>query len=121
MVWFPPLLVVIDACGGGQEAAEDGDAAGTTDRGGTVGVCERGAAGSKAIEVWGVNLAGIAAEVADPVVEIVDGEEEDVGGLGGSKVPEARGEEQGKGQQAFHEREARFAIGGVLGQRCHFL
>ncbi len=78
-IWLPPLLVVVEAGGGGEETAQDGGPAGAAYCRGTVGVGKGGAAGGESIEIRGMHLAWAPAQKTDPVVEIIDGQEEDVG------------------------------------------
>lgn len=77
-VWFPPVLIVVDPGGGGKKSAQNRGPTGTADRGGAVGICEDSAPGRQAIEIWSMDLAGVAAEEPNPVVEVVKGDEEDV-------------------------------------------
>lgn len=67
----------VDAGGGGAEAGEEAGARRVAERCLAVGVGERGAAGGEAVEVRGERLR-VAVQVADPVVEVVDGDEEHV-------------------------------------------
>ena len=53
-VWFPPVLIVVDAGRSGKKAAQNRGSTGTADRGGAVGIGEDGAPGSQAVGfgVW---------------------------------------------------------------------
>ena len=72
------MLIVVDPGGGGKKSAQDGGPTGTADRGGAVGIREDSAPGRQAIEIWSMDLAGVATEEPNPVVEVVKGDEEDV-------------------------------------------
>ena len=66
-----------------------------------MGIGESGAAGSQPIEIGGVHLAGVSAKESDPVVEIVEGEEENIllRGGAGRRDREVTREEDGEGEQ----------------------
>ena len=76
--FFVGLAVVIDSGGARTLAAEKGGPGGIADRGGAMGVGEGDAHFGKTVDVGSLGL-GVAAEVANPVVEVIDGDEEDVG------------------------------------------
>ena len=79
---FPDLWAeVIDACGGGVGPGEEADSGGIADRCLAVSVGEGDAPLSEPIEVGRYAL-GVSAERADPVVEVVDGDEEHIGVVG---------------------------------------
>ena len=103
MVGFPPVLVVVDTGRGGEETAQDGGPAGTADRSRAVGIREDGAPGRETIEVGSVHPAGVTAQESDPVVEIVEGEKENIfpGVRSGTGDLEITREEDGEdGQKA---------------------
>lgn len=102
-IGLPPLLIVVESGGGGEEAAQDRGPAGAAYRRCTVGVGKGGAAGGESIEVGSMHLARAPAQKADPVVEIVDGEKEDVGtDRSGRKEWAGRQEEGDEGERAGH-------------------
>ena len=68
----------IDAGGGGAQAEHETGAGGIAQRRLHVGVQERGAARREPVDVWRAGQ-WMAAEVADPVVLIIDGDEEHIG------------------------------------------
>jgi hypothetical protein len=66
-----------------------------------MGIGESGATGGQAIEIGGVHLAGVSTKESNPVVEIVEGEEENIllrGGAGRCDREVTR-EEDGEGDQ----------------------
>jgi len=98
-VGFPPVLIVVDAGGGGEQSAHHGGPAGTAHRSTAMGIGESGASSRQAIEIGGVHLAGVSAKKSDPVVEIVEGEEENILLRGGARDGEVTQEEDGEGDQ----------------------
>ena len=70
--------IFIDTGGGGVDSGNDGDAGGVACGGGAVGVGEVDRPFGEALEVGGDD-AGVAVEGGNVVVEIIDGDEEDVG------------------------------------------
>ena len=73
-----PRSEAVDAGGGGAQAEQETRARRIADRGLAVGVQKRRPAGREAIKMGRLGH-GVAAEVPDPVVLVVDGDEEDVG------------------------------------------
>jgi len=69
----------------GVTTAKDGGAGGVAGGGGAVGVGEEDATFGEGVDVRGLHL-GMALQAPDPIVEIVDGDEEDVG-LGDRMTP----------------------------------
>ena len=75
----------VDAGGARPQAGEDARAARVAERGLAVGVGEGGAAGGELVDVRRLRLR-VAAERADPVVQVVEGDEQDVGLLRGGRA-----------------------------------
>lgn len=71
----------VDPGGGGSQAEHDAGAGGVAEHGITMGVGKKGAAFGKGIDVRGLDH-GVPAKAADPVVEVVNGDENDVGFAG---------------------------------------
>lgn len=69
--------VLIDARGEGPEATHDGSSGGVANRGCAGGIREEGAAGGEAVDIGGVGL--FMAEATNPVIPVIDSDEEDVG------------------------------------------
>ena len=68
-----------------------------------MGIGESGAAGSQAIEIGSVHPAGVSTKESDPVVEIVEGEEENIllrGGAGRRDREVTREEDEEDDQEA---------------------
>ena len=61
-----------------------------------MGVCEEGTAGGEAIDVGSFHL-GVSSHAADPVVQVIDCDEEDVGSFGS---PGQKRESQKEGWKA---------------------
>ena len=80
----------VDAGGVRAQAHHEAGAGGITERGLAVGVGEKGAAGGELIDVGSPGI-GMTVETTDPVILVIDGDEEDVG-LFGSEA-EGGGEE----------------------------
>ena len=72
------MLVFVEAGEVRGDAGKDGSAAGAAGRCGAVGVGEEDGLGGEALEVRSEGL-GVTTEGTDPVVEVIDGDEEDVG------------------------------------------
>lgn len=89
----------VDAGGRGAQAGEEAGARGVAERGLAVGVGEERAASGEAVDVRGLDLR-MAAEAADPVVLVVDGEEEDVGARGGGEGSDGVREQEGEGEKS---------------------
>lgn len=99
----------INAGGFGRDSAEEAGPRGVAHRGLAMGIGEENAAGREAINVGCLDL-GMASHAADPVVEIIDCDEEDIGpfdGLG----QECEGQEDGRSIKEVHDVE------GALGLR----
>ena len=83
------LSVFIDPRGGWQEPAEDRGPGGSAERGRAVGIGEDSSSGGQSVHVGGLDL-GMASKEANPVVQVVYGDEEDIGSsvslLGGYRV-----------------------------------
>ena len=74
----PVVVVLVDAGGAGAQSAHEGGAGRIADGCGAVAAGEAHAACGQGVDVRGGRL-GIAAKVVDPVVEVVHGNEEDIG------------------------------------------
>ncbi len=86
----PGLRVVIDARGRGEDSGHKACSRGVAGRGRAMGVCEEDAPCSEAVEIRGLDI-GMAAQAADPVVQIVDCHEQDVGLSGLLRVRSSSG------------------------------
>ncbi len=121
------VLVVVDAADAGTFSGEERRARRIADRPGAVGAGEGDAHLCESINVRRLRL-GVHAQVADPVVEVVDGDEENVGaGLRFSRRQRQRGEADEKElENSFHgwvgaEKSycggwVRVALGSLIGQ-----
>ena len=69
--------VAVDAGGGGAQAGHDGRAGGVAEGGGAVGVFEQHAPAGQSINIGSLCL-GMPSKTTNPVVQIVDGDEQDV-------------------------------------------
>lgn len=87
----------VDAGGVGAQAHHETGPGGVAQRRLAVGVGEKGAAGGKLVDVRGQGI-GVSAEAADPVVLVIDGDEDDIGLFGRVDEREEEGEEEG-----FHD------------------
>jgi hypothetical protein len=74
----PVIAVVIDAGGRGPESGHQCGAGGIANGSGAVAACETRSASGESINIWGDRLF-VSAQVTDPVVQVVDGDEQDVG------------------------------------------
>ena len=94
----------VDARGRGPASGEKAGAGGVAEGGLAVGVGKEGAALGEPVHVRGERL-GMPAEATDPVVQIVDGDEQDVWGgglrLGSKGRQRAQGEHNG-GKEVLH-------------------
>ena len=102
--------VAVDAGGRGMHAGHDGHAGRVAGGRGAMGVGKRDRALRETVEVGRLD-SGVAVERADVVVQIVDGDKEDIG-LGGRRRCKRGGahRENGKeGQKIFH---------GFVGRAC---
>lgn len=91
----------VDAGAGGTEAEEETGAAGIAERCLAVGVGEGGPLAGELIDV-GRFGEGMTAERTDPVVEVIDADDEDVGtrgGIGGIRLSEGHQHEQGEAEK----------------------
>jgi hypothetical protein len=105
----PVLAVGVDAGGGGAQPTHQRGARGIAHRGGAVAAGETDAATREAVEVGGDGL-WVAAEVADPMIEVVHGDEEHIGPrIGG-------GAERRQGQQTDQRKDEKFLHGGAAVQ-----
>ena len=75
------MSIVVESGGGGHQASHDGSAGGGALGGGAMGVGEIDAVGREGVYVGRVNFSWVAAEAANPVIHVVDGEKEDIGRL----------------------------------------
>ncbi len=76
---FPDWLgVQVDAGSGGTDAPKESGPGRIAGRGGAVGVVEEDPHPGEAVDVWGLRL-GVASHHADPVIEIIDRDEEKAG------------------------------------------
>ncbi len=74
------LSIVVEAGGMRREAGHDGGAGGIASRAGAMGIGEKNTAFGEAVEV-GRDALVISAHAADPVIQVIHGDEEDVGFL----------------------------------------
>ena len=98
----PFLAVVVDAGGGRSDAGHHGDPRWIAGGRGAVGIGEQHATGGQAINVGSVNTFS-SPHAVDPVIQIIDRDEKDIGpprGLG--KDPGIADECQGEEEDSFH-------------------
>ena len=96
-----PWREAVDAGGGGAKAEHETGARGIAQGTLRVGIEEGGAAGGEPVQVRSFDK-GVPAERADPVILVVDGNEEDVGRLRGSGEGVGAEGEEGEKEKCSH-------------------
>ena len=98
--WLPRIILVVVASGNaGTDTGPDGRTGRVANCGAGVRVCERHAHGRKTVEVWSqgllVALGRVLVEVSHPIVQIVNGDHQNVGLVGKGRCgPTGDGQEK---------------------------